>query len=50
MGFDKANPLHIQKICDACDLGIDYEPLSHVKDNLASMFHFQNGQQNNVGM
>ncbi|HHF7372525.1 hypothetical protein [Legionella bozemanae] len=50
MGFDKANPLHIQKICDACDLGIDYEPLHHVKDNLASMFHFQNNHQNSVGM
>ncbi|HHT0594335.1 TPA: hypothetical protein ACTXXA_002736 [Legionella anisa] len=50
MGFDKASPSHIQKICDACDLGIDYEPLSHVKDNLASMFHFPSSQQNNVGM
>lgn len=50
MGFDKASPSHIQKICDACDLGIDYEPLSHVKDNLASMFHFQNNHQNSAGM
>ncbi|AWN75746.1 hypothetical protein LEAN103870_10395 [Legionella anisa] len=50
MGFDKASPSHIQKICNACDLGIDYEPLSLVKDNLASMFHFPSSQQNNVGM
>ncbi|WP_255466055.1 hypothetical protein [Legionella sp. PC1000] len=50
MGFATVSPSHIQKICDACDLGIDYEPLSHVKDNLASMFHFKNSHQNSVGM
>ncbi len=50
MGFDKASPTHIQKICDACDLGIDYDPLNHVKDSLASMLHSQNKHQKSVGM
>ncbi|PWY57047.1 hypothetical protein DGG96_01030 [Legionella qingyii] len=50
IGFDKASPSHIQKICEACNLGIDYDPLNHVKDSLASMFQFNDKPQNSVGM
>lgn len=50
IGFDKANPSHIQKICDACDLGIDYEPLDQIKEDLSSIVPFKNNPQNNVGM
>lgn len=50
IGFDRANPSHIQKICDACDLGIDYEPLDHVKDSLSSIIQLKNKPQSSVGM
>lgn len=50
IGFDKASPSHIQKICEACNLGIDYEPLNQVKDNLASMIQFKNSPQSGMGM
>ncbi|WP_454785396.1 hypothetical protein [Legionella sp. WA2024007413] len=51
IGFEKAYPSQIQKICEACNvLGIDYEPLNQVKDNLASMFQFQNSPQSGLGM
>ncbi|KTC78889.1 hypothetical protein Lche_0909 [Legionella cherrii] len=50
IGFDRANPSHIQKICDACDLGIDYEPLDHVKDSLSSIIQLKNNPQSSVGM
>ncbi|WP_454780495.1 hypothetical protein [Legionella sp. WA2022007384] len=50
IGFDKGSPSHIQKICEACNLGIDYEPLNQVKDNLASMFQLKNSPQSGVGM
>ncbi|MCW8398393.1 hypothetical protein OQJ26_06265 [Legionella sp. PATHC038] len=50
IGFDRANPAHIQKICDACDLGIDYEPLDHIKNSLSSIIQLKNSPQSSVGM
>ncbi|MBN9229163.1 MULTISPECIES: hypothetical protein [Legionella] len=50
IGFNKANPIHIQKICEACDLGIEYEPLNHVKNSLSSMIQLKTNSQNSVGM
>ncbi|CAM2984160.1 Uncharacterised protein [Legionella steigerwaltii] len=49
ISFDKATPDQIQRICDACDLGIDYEPLNHAKNSLSSMVQLKNNPQRRVG-
>lgn len=50
IGYDKASPSHIQKICEACDLGLDYEPLNQAKSSLASFIPILNISQNNISL